>query len=725
LTVWHSTPTENGVSSFSGSNLDQSVDGELQLAPSAGSGPDFGTLKGAFERTVADTQSFADQCFLNYQSRFALWNNQSSDGKKHSREGSQITPTPWDGASDLRVYEIDGAINRKVALLMMAFKKANVVASPTEGNDYKRARIVSNFMRWLVNTQIPEVDREVEKLAQSFFEKGIAATGQFWETKQEKVLVTLSMEELQGRFPDIDMLAALLDPEASKSFAAIFEEQYGCSAKKARRMIADLTKEGTTTVPSLGRRKSYPVLRTFNLDENLFIPPDTTDAENASGMYRVEYLTPEQMRGMVHTDGWDEGWVEKAIETCRGKVLNLSQSEYIQPISRSFVYQQQKFTNKVGVVYAYQRLSDEDGNPGIYCTVFNPTMGPDDTQKGYGKFSLLPYAHGQYPFVIYKRENLSARLHDTRGLPEPGIAWQAAIKAHRDSRIDAASIAIIPPIGFPMGRPPTRWGPGARIPERRPGEFHFLDRPNADPLTEQSETILVNGFKEYCGFASAEGDPQYAQFISQFEVAKFLSSLAKAFSQIYCLWNQYGDDEKFFRVVGLQQMDMSVFKKGDASEFFDFFLSFDTMSMDMEKMQIKWDALFKGFQLLDRNGNVNYTAALGAYVESIDPNLSESVLEPTEVGQERVTKEEQEDLTKIFAGFNVNAKPTTPPQLGLQIMQTYLQSPDVQQRMQTDQAFRERIEARAKQYNFAIQQQQNKLIGRQGAVMPGPVLQTQ
>jgi hypothetical protein len=713
------------VSSLSGDNAIDRADPDLQLAPTGSSGPDFGTLKKAFECCVADTQSFADQTYLNYQARFALWNNQSSDGKKHAREGSKIDPTPWDGASDLRVYEIDGAINRKVALLMMAFKKANVVASPTEGNDYKRARIVSNFMRWLVNTQIPEVDREVEKLAQSFFEKGIAATGQFWETKQEKVLVTLSMEELQGRFPDIDVLAALLDPEASKQFMAMFEEQYGCSAKKAKRMISDLTTEGTTTVPSLGRKKSYPVLRTFNLDENLFIPPDTTDAENASGMYRVEYLTPEQMRGMVHTDGWDEGWVEKAIETCRGKVLNLSQSEYIQPISRSFVYQQQKFTNKVGVVYAYQRLSDEDGNPGIYCTVFNPTMGPDDTQKGYGKFSLLPYAHGQYPFVIYKRENLSARLHDTRGLPEPGIAWQAAIKAHRDSRIDAASIAIIPPIGFPMGRPPTRWGPGARIPERRPGEFHFLSKPTSDPLTEQSETILTDGFKTYCGFMSKDGDPQYAQLMSQFEVTKFLESLKKAFRQIYSLYNQYGNEEVFFRVVGLQQTDLSVFRKGGDGENFDFEISFDVLSLDMEKMQMKWEALFKGFQLLDRNGNVNYTAALAAYVGSIDPNLSETVLEPTEVGQQRVTKEVQEDMTKLFSGWNVNAAQTTPPQLGLQIMQTWLQSEDVRMRYAQDKDFKARVDAYAKQLQQTALQQTNKEVGQRGAVMPGPVLQTQ
>ncbi len=124
----------------------------------------------------------------------------------------------------------------------------------------------------------------------------------------------------------------------------------------------------------------------------------------------------------------------------------MSPSEYMQPISRSFVYTQQRFTDRIGVVYAYQRLSDEDGTPGIYCTVFNPMLPPDQNHDGCAKTGLLGYAHGEYPFVLYRREYLSRKLHDSRGLPEPGKPWQDQIKAHKDSRIDAASLGILPPI---------------------------------------------------------------------------------------------------------------------------------------------------------------------------------------------------------------------------------------------------------------------------------------
>ena len=711
------------MSSFSGtSHTAEATDPTLQLAPSDGDGPSFEMLKTAWEDVISNTQPFVDQCKNNYQTRYAVWPGQSSDGKKHSREGDKQEPTPWDGASDLRVYLTDDAINSKVALYRMAFKRAHLVANPIGSDDMKRARIVSDFMKYLIHTQIPDVDREVELLANYILEKGIGATGQFWETKQEKTITTLTIQQLSQQLPNI--MEMLVDPEQQDALGALFEEVYGVTRAKAKKMVKNLATTGKTTAYTLGKLRSYPVLRAFNLDEQLFIPPFTTDLEKASGIYRVEYFTPEGLRSMVNSDGWDEAWVEKAIEQCKGKLVTLTPSEYMQPISRSFVYQQQRFTDQIGVVYAYQRLSDEDGVPGVYQTTFNPSLPPDGTHDGYAKHGLLDYAHGQYPFVIYRREFLSRRLHDSRGLPEPGKPWQEAIKAHKDSRIDAASIAIIPPMMFPMGRPPSRWGPGARIPERRPGEFHFADRPQGDPLTEKSEELLREDFKAYCGFVSSQGDPTYANLKSQNEVDKFLSGLSKSFGQIFSLYQQYGDEQVTFRVLGLRDTAAVTFIKGDPTESYDVFLGFDVQSSDIEMVEKKWAAILQGVQLLNREGNVNFARAIQSYFESIDPLIAEQILEPTEVSRDKAIKEEEDTLTKIAAGVNVNVKPGTPPEIALQTLQNYVQgAPDVQQRLQTDQAFRGRIEAHAKQLQFIQQQFQNAETGRLGANMPGQPMQ--
>ena len=129
-------------------------------------------------------------------------------------------------------------------------------------------------------------DREVELLGNYLCEKGVAATGQFWEMSRETTLLTLQMSDLQAQFPDADVTVMLTDPVLSDTLASLFEEQYGCNAKKARKMIRELQGTGKTTVPVTGREKSRPVVRAFNLDENLFIPNSSTDLETAPAIYR-------------------------------------------------------------------------------------------------------------------------------------------------------------------------------------------------------------------------------------------------------------------------------------------------------------------------------------------------------------------------------------------------------------------------------------------------------
>lgn len=683
-------------------------------------GPDHSLLKKAFDDTLLSLGPYIDQTRLNFETRYALWPNQSSDGRKHARAGDgQPEPVPWDGASDLRVYLTDEAINSKVAMKCMAFRKANIVANPTEGNDIKRAKTVANFMRWLVQTQIPEIDREVELLANYIDEKGVAATGQFWENIEQKVLTTVTVQTLQQQFPQLNFLELINAPEAADAITGIFEELYNCNKGKARKMLKELQTAGTTTVPTVGKAISRPVVRAFNLDQDLFIQAYATDIEHAPAIFRVQYFNAEQLRSFIHTDNWDESWVESAIDKCRGRLIaQQDTSDYYQSVSRTFVYQDIRMTDLVGVVFAYQRLSDEDGVPGIYLTVFSPELPPEPgVHEGYAKFGLLDYANGEYPFVLHRREVLSRKLHDSRGIPETGKPWQDQIKVHRDSRIDAASYAILPPMMYPAGRPPGRWGAGARVPERRPGEYHFADRPLPDMNTEKSEEILVTSFDRYNGFQTKEDDPVFAGMKNQIEVDKFLTGWGKAFRQIFKLYQQFGSDEVFFRVIGLKQEEAMQFSKGNPTEDFDFTLKFAVDSMDTDIMFQKIEQIAKIVATADRDGVINYTEWLTVMIEAIDPTIAERIIDPKNVGTARMVSDMQDTLAKVYAGTDQDIKIGTPAQLGLQVIQNYVQGdPVVQQRMSNkDDPFGKRIEKLVKQLQFQEVQANNAKIGRLGA----------
>ena len=724
------------MSSFGGSNTNTSQnDPGLQQAPPENEGPDFGALKKEFETCVANLQGYLDQCRDNFNTRYAIWPNQSSDGRKHAREGDKTDPTPWDGASDLRVFQVDEAINSKVAMLCTAFSKASIAAVPVEGNDIKRSKTVSSFMKWLVQTQIPEIDREVELLSNYIQEKGVGITGQFWETVQEKTLTILTLQELQqqlqqlqqaqqgepmpGAPPQVplDAREVLANPAMSGNLAAIFEEVYGCSTAKAKRMIRELLNKGKTTVPTLGKERSRPVIRAFNLDYDLFIPNYATDLESSPAIYRVQYFSAEKLRSLVRTDGWDEMWVEKAIETCRGSLISISQQEYNLVNSRSLIFNQQKVSDLIGVVYCYRRLSDEDGVPGIYLTIFNPDLPPDQDQEGYAKDGLLGYAHGQYPFVLHRREFLSRRLHDSRGLPEPGKPIQDQIKVHKDSRVDAASLAVLPPMGYPIGRPPGKWGAGARVPERRPGEYHFLDRPMPDGNTETSEQLLRQDFNQYNGFVSRDGDQQFAAIKNQFEVDKFMTSWSAAFRQVWSLYQQFGSEQVYFRVVGLKQADPVDFHKGQGGEEYDFVLNFRVDSLNTDDTYKKLEQIAKIVQTADRGGMIDYSEWLQVMIESVDPVMAERIIMPQDVGSQKVVSEMQDKLAKVYAGQDQDITLGTPPDIGLSTIQNYMQGdPVVQQRLQNPQdPFGKRIEKLQKQLQFQITQRDNAKIGRLGA----------
>jgi hypothetical protein len=701
------TPAANG----------QATDPSLQEAPRGEEAPDFGTLKKAFDDTIISCSPYVDQCRENFQTRYALWDNQSADGRKHARETSngKVDPTPWDGASDLRVFLTDEAINCKVAMQSVAFRKANVVATPTEGNDIKRAKTVSSFMRWTLINQIPNAPREAKLLSNYIQEKGVGAIGVFWERSQSKTLVTVTLDQIQQQFPDVDMQAVLYLEEAAEDLMAVFERQYGCSGKKAKKMLRELREGGTTTVPTLGKVKSRPVIRAFNLDQDLFIPDSATDFETTPAAYRVQYFSAEQLRSFVHTDEWDADWVEDAIERCRGQYVTMVDNYETQPWSRSFIYTQQRLQDLVGVVYAYQRLSDEDGVPGLYCTIFNPQLPPNDKHNGYAKHGLLGYSDGEMPFVLFRREYLSRKAHDTRGIPEVGLPSQMQIKVHKDSRIDAASIAILPPMGYPVGRPPGRWGAGARVPERRPNEYHFLDRPQVDGLTEKSEDQLRADWNQYNGFVSKETDPTFASLINQDQADDFLECWGFVMKKIWSRCKQYGPEKVFFRVTGVHTEEPIEFDRGEDGEEFDFTLKYQLDFMDPEKMEKKLEALAKIAATFDKFGQVDYSELLQIAVEMIEPSWAERIILPKETGAQRVTNEAHTMLAQVFSGVDRDIDINSPPDIVMSAIQQYVQQPDVQQRYQSDEAFKARFDKIVKQVSMQQKQNLNKKIGRYGA----------
>jgi len=178
----------------------------------------------------------------------------------------------------------------------------------------------------------------------------------------------------------------------------------------------------------------------------------------------------------------------------------------------------------------------------------------------------------------------------------------------------------------------------------------------------------------------------------------------------YKCFQRFGPDEVFFRVTGIP--DPQVLDKGNPDENFDILINFDVQNTDPETVQAKTQQ-FVALNQLNANNRLNVDSLLDVIAASIDPVMADAVLQPVETAQQEMVKSVTDDLTKIFSGIEMPARPAG-AQIALQVIQQYSQQPDVAQRLATDESFAARLQKYAGQYTFQMQQAQNAQIGRVG-----------
>ena len=663
--------------------------------------PDINYLAETYRRTQADLGEWLDRRQRDYDVRNCMWSGQSDDFKKHSNLSSTGDVFPWDGASDQMIRMCDNQINKCVAMVMNAVRQAHIVATPVESGDIERANVISMFLRWLINTKMEEFYDQLELGLNHFFEKGLMCHYVWYDSQELKQQQTIRLDEIAQALPQIAQ--AIQDGSMDEELSAALKDQFNVSKAKGRGMLRELRKEGTTTIPITRQVVNRPRLKALATDEDVFWPNYTIDPQEAPYVFHVLHMTPEQLRAKISTEGWDEEFVEKAMElaqyTQRDDTLyNVRQmDEVIRDDDET-----------IRVLYCYQRLLDEDGVAGIYCTIMHP-----DVPDLYAKHEVLDYAHGKYPFVITKYEQTSKRLYSSRSIPEIGEPLQQVMKIETDALIDRQSLATLPPLEHPLGRPPSRYGPGVRIPYRTPGEIRWANTPPFDGGNVEVRRYIQEMFDKYFGNFAPGVDQVESQNKQQAIINKVFTHLKYVLEQVWTLYQQYGPDAEFFRVTGMQ--DVQKFSKGRPGERFDFYLQFDVATQDPKQMLERVKAIAELAPALDRSGTLDTERLLQLAVGQLMPGASEKIIIPKETASQKAVDEERQTIAELVAGVPPNVRPQDAHELKAQVFQQWLSQPDIQQKAQQDPALQERIQNYMQQRNFAIQQKANAEIGRLGA----------
>jgi len=667
-----------------------------------GEEPDINTLRYAYEQTTVELESYFDLCRTSYDDRRNWWAGKSRDHRKHGADAF-----PWEGAADMEAHTIDERITRLVSLFMSSLNRSNVRAFPVESTDISRSKLVSSFLKWMVSSgYIPRFKREMELGANYLLERGILMTYVGWHREDRRFLQRLDLNQIAQIAPEVVEL--IEGGENDEELVALLEATFpGVTKKRAKKALKDLRKNGEAELPIVRRQVNAPEVKTLAPDGDFFFPPYVTDPQRAPYCFWRTYYTAQELENKVVTDGWDEDFVDYIIEHYRGVSIDSIEREQEGKRSTSLTDNAYEAEELIEIVYGYQRLIDqEDGSEGIYCTVFHKQFTGNEQAPGYAKFELLN-GYEDYPVVVTKLSEDSKRLYDTQTIPDILRGIQNQVKVERDSRIDRNSLATLPPILHPVGQAPTDWGPGRMIPYRRKGDLDFAPTPPSPVGSIEIEKTMEAQADRLCGLDETS---QISQVRKQFLVDKFLQHSAEVLQMCYKCFQRFGPDSLFFRVTG--SPDPVVFNKGTPDENYDIIISYDVLNSDPETQEKKLQQMVALTQL-DRSGRINVDNLLDAAANSIDPVLADRVLQPTEAAQEQVVRQVTDDLTKIFAGIEMPARPNG-AQIALTVIQQYAAQPDVAQRLQSDEAFAARLEKYAGQYTFQMQQAQNAQIGRVG-----------
>jgi hypothetical protein len=654
--------------------------------------PDIMALANAYDTCLIDLDYYFESCLRSYNDRRNIWDGKSDDLRKNGANAF-----PWQGASDQEVNVVGERIDMYVALFDQALQRSHIKAFPTSMAAMPKAAVVSGFLKWMRSTYIPDFKRQMELGGNYLMEKGIMVSYVGWNREKRSYLQSISLEQIQEASPDLVEL--ILSGQDDEVLLDLIQQSFpDLSTKRAKKAIKDLRKMGAAEIPLPRQTVDCPVVYACAPDGEVMFPSYISDPQRAPYMFWRTFLTAQELEKKVTNEGWDREWVDNAIETLRGKDSMYLDGEKVKTQTRLPITDD---NDLVMVVYAYQRLIDEeDGSEGIYCTVFHPQT------EGFAKHELLN-GYDDYPFVVTRLANDQKRMYEVQTFSDILRGPQMQIKTERDSRIDRASLATLPPLMHPAGRPPSDWGPGRRVPYRRLGEIAFGPIPPQDNGSVESELSMRSQADRAIGL-DLENPLSAAR--QQYYIGKFLDHVKDVLTMAWKLYQRMGPDEVFFQVTG--NPNPQVMTKGSPDEDFSIMVSFDSLSSDPDTAETQLKNMVQLVQL-DRNGIMDVNKLLEFAASSINPIFADYVLQPVEESQQKVAKNVTDDLAKIFAGIEVPAQPNG-AQIAMQMVQAYVQQPDVAARAQSDEAFAARLQKYAGQYQFQLQQAQNAEIGRIG-----------
>ena len=684
----------------------------------ASKNPHVGELLGEYNRAMINSsQGNLVTKFDNI--RFCRWPGQTDDGKKHSKNRSEGDPAwPFEGASDVRARLIDATCNELTSLLVGAFQKAELRANGTELTDMPVSQIGTTLLRWIRDCKMPQqLYKEATLGAQYALQYGWSAFFVGWQQNISVRTQEISMEQIMGLAQQsgsqvLMELPQLIVSAPEQAAEIMLTAMPTLKAADAKRMVRELAATGVTSMDEEYVSKNLPEIVALKPWDEIIFPPETADLQRSRVIFRRTWMSEVELREKITTEGWNPDWVERALQQ-----LGKSSSYYninLLPTTTMMVYNGVNYMNMVEIVYCYTKSLDGDA-PAIFYTVICPQAASNRQSDGdsWAIHERLDYAHGEYPFVEFRREQIRRAITDTRGIPELATTDQDEIKAQHDSIRDHTAFSTLPPIKVVkrVGAI-NKIGPGVSLPVTNQNDYSFMEPPAREPTVAFNLIQRVEQqHAAYFGTTNGLVPPVVTQMLQQALVNSWLLSWRSVFRQMFSLCCQYMPAQEIQRITG-GQLPQNL---SEIHNEFDINVRFDVMNLDKEYIAQKVDFLTK-IKQMDTGGVLNANRITEMLIQAIAPEMAGELILNQEQASQKMFKDVQTDIGMMLLGNEALYQENDPAaQTKMQFAQQVMQNnPKAQQALQSDPNFQVLFENYVKNLQMSIMQQQNAQIGRLG-----------
>jgi hypothetical protein len=572
---------------------------------------------------------------------------------------------PWAGASNQTVPIIDKTIRRWRPPIASLILDADPIAifTPQEAGDFNPARSVEPFFTWMFREQM-KTKRDVVHLIDTLAMRGHTYAREGWEYRtQRKSRVVPSAHMMPGGVQNFvqqasqagaNPLEVLMQKIAQEYIVSLETDQGRQSVFNAATALlqgADFAR--LITMDLTDDRPAWRSLDSVNVITLVDQKPQQADFFCIVHRMGVHEITRRIRDGFFRPDSGSA--LIKKLKEGRDRKIEDTPADDVREIIRRVRDRQANIESETGknstqgdtTIWELFCHIDVDGDGVDERVVLWYAPGTDTVLQLFE----YPMPFDEWPITPFEFNVDSDRLIDNRGIPEMVASFQKIASAMYNARIDASTILLAPTFKMRVTggnyQKSVNWRPGGIIPVTHPDDLqpivHDLRLLGALLQEQQVGAALgedyVGTFDATIGRLQDQNAPErrtatevnavqnVAASVFGLDAKLFTEAMSDSFMKIWNLYEEWGDDELFFRVQGEQKPRVA--RKSEISKNFDIRAAGTPANTAKNAMLANYQSVLQ-LALQDQSGLLDLPVILQSWLKLIDPVIAQQAIRPPE-----------------------------------------------------------------------------------------------